>query len=65
MKQIDIVEIVEGMYFWNESLQEWKRAKKWSKMYHPAWLYLATQRKRPEIRETYRKKVLEAYRNKY
>lgn len=65
MKKIDIVKIVDDMYFWNESWQEWKQAKKWSKMYHPAWLYLATQRKRPEIRETYRKKVLEAYRNKY
>lgn len=47
-----------------DAWQEWRRAKKWSKMYHPAWLYLATQRKRPEIRETYRKKVLEAYHNK-
>ena len=64
MKQIDIVKIVEDIYFWYESRKEWRQAKKWSKMYHPAWIYLATQRKRPEVRETYRKKVLNAYRNK-
>ena len=47
-----------------DAWQEWKYAKKWAKIYHPAWLYFATQRKRPEIRETYRKKVLYAYRNR-
>ena len=47
-----------------DAWKEWQLAKKWSKARHPAWVHLATQRSRPEVRETYRKKVLEAYRNK-
>lgn len=61
MKQINVVEAVNA---WFDSWVEWQMAKRWSKKYHPTWMYLATQRKRPEIRETYRKKVLEVYRNK-
>ena len=61
MKMTDITNSIDS---WFDSWVEWQLAKKWSKKYHPAWLVLATQRKRPEIRETYRKKVLDAYRNK-
>lgn len=58
------MKLINTIDSWLDSWYEWQQAKKWSKMYHPAWLILATQRKRHEIRETYRKKVLEAYRNK-
>ena len=61
MKLNDVMETADA---WLDSWYEWRQAKKWSKKLHPAWLTFATQRKRPEIRETYRKKVLEAYRNK-
>lgn len=47
-----------------DAWREWQRAKKWSKDYHPAWVRLASQRSRPEVRKTYRKMVLDAYRNK-
>lgn len=60
-ESIKLLELAESRF---DSWLEWHRAKRWSKKLHPAWLHLATQRKRPEIKETYRKKVLEAYRNK-
>ena len=44
---------------------EWQDAKEWAKIMHPSWVYFATQRKRAEIRTTYRKKILEAYRRGY
>lgn len=53
---------------WNEIKRyisewlEWQDARCWAKAIHPGWVQLATQRKRPEIRETYRKKILKAYR---
>lgn len=40
---------------------EWQEAVSWAKMYHPDWVKLANQRRRPEIRETYRKKIVRAY----
>lgn len=40
---------------------EWQEAASWAKMHHPDWVKLATQRRRPEIRETYRKKIVRAY----
>ena len=40
---------------------EWQDIISWAKMYRPSWVYLATQTKRPEIKETYRKKVIRAY----
>lgn len=40
---------------------EWKDILAWAKIVHPSWYELATQRKRPEIRETYRKKILREY----
>ena len=44
------------------SWAEWQEAKDWAKSIHPGWHQLATQRKRPEIRATYRRKILNAYR---
>lgn len=40
---------------------EWQDIIRWAKMYHPNWACLATQTKRPEIRETYRNKIIRAY----
>lgn len=40
---------------------EWQEAVSWAKVSHPSWVKLATQRKRPEIRETYRTKIIRAY----
>lgn len=40
---------------------EWQNAIAWARMNHPSWVQLATQRKRPEIRETYRIKIMRAY----
>lgn len=40
---------------------EWNEALSWAKTYYPNWVKLATQMKRPEIRETYRMKILRAY----
>ena len=44
---------------------EWQDAKAWAKVFRPRWVPFATQRRRPELRETYRKKILEAYRDGY
>lgn len=55
---IKILEIVERTI---KSWLEWQKAKTWAKLVHSSWVYLATQQKRPEIRRTYRKKILEAY----
>lgn len=43
----------------------WDNAVAWAQMMHPSWVQLATQKKRPEIRETYRKKILDEYRKEY
>ena len=40
---------------------EWQDAVEWAKVVHPSWVQLATQRNRPEIQETYRKKILRGY----
>lgn len=40
---------------------EWHDAVSWAKKNHPSWVELATQKKRPEIRETYRMKIIRAY----
>ena len=40
---------------------EWQDIISWAKLYRPSWVHLATQTKKPEIRETYRKKILRAY----
>ena len=56
-------------YTWNDikkiiqSWFEWEDAKRWAKKRHPAWVQLATQNNRPEIQETYRKKILDEYNN--
>jgi hypothetical protein len=42
---------------------EWQDAKAWANVFHPSWVQFATQRRRPEIQETYRKKILNGYRN--
>lgn len=44
-----------------QSWFEWKDILAWAKIVHPSWYELATQRARPEIRETYRKKILREY----
>lgn len=54
-------------FTWNDinnlikSWFEWQDAKNWAKKRYPAWVQLATQYKRPEIRETYRTKILDEY----
>lgn len=40
---------------------DWQDAVAWAKISRPSWVQLATQRKRPEIRETYRQKILREY----
>lgn len=45
-----------------KSMNEWNNAKNWAEVFHPAWLYLATQEKRTELKETYRNKILYEYR---
>lgn len=40
---------------------DWQDALAWAKITHPSWAQLATQIKRPEIRETYRKKIVREY----
>ena len=44
---------------------EWQNAKYWAEEYHPAWVYLATQRNRPELREMYRDKIVREYYESY
>lgn len=44
-----------------KSRSEWQEAMNWAKLYYPNWVELATQRKKPEIRETYRTKIVRAY----
>ena len=44
-----------------KSVFEWKDIMAWAKIVHPSWYELATQRTRPEIRETYRKKIFREY----
>lgn len=44
-----------------QSWLDWQDAKSWARKRHPAWVQLATQYKRPEIRETYRNKILDEY----
>lgn len=39
----------------------WLEARAWARDAHPSWEYMATQEKRPELREEYRKKIMEAY----
>ena len=48
-----LIDVTEAMNTWYDSWLEWQLAKKWSKELHPAWVRLATQIKRPEIRETH------------
>lgn len=59
-----IMKLTDIISSWFDAWLEWQCAKRWSKRFHPAWLRLATQMKRPEIKATYRKKVLDAYRNR-
>lgn len=40
---------------------EWQDAIAWAKISHPSWVHLATQKRRPEIRQTYRNKIVRAY----
>lgn len=44
-----------------DSWLEWREALRWAKKRYPAWAQFATQRKRPEIRTTYRNKIMNAY----
>lgn len=43
---------------------KWQDIINWAYVYHPAWVQLATQTKRPEIQKTYRDKILRAYYDK-
>lgn len=47
-----------------QSWFEWKDVMAWAKIVHPSWHDLAMQKTRPEIRETYRKKIFEEYYNR-
>ncbi len=40
---------------------EWQEAVSWARLNCPSWVELATQGKRPDIRETYRTKIVRAY----
>ena len=40
---------------------DWTDAISWATINHPNWADIAIQRKRPEIRETYRTKIIRAY----
>lgn len=40
---------------------KWQDVKKWAEGLYPGWLYLATQEKRPELRELYKQRLIEAY----
>lgn len=42
---------------------EWQDALLWAEVLHPGMAYLATQDKRPELRDIYRTKIIEAYRS--
>lgn len=64
LKEHEVMKLIDIIDYWFDSWLEWQCAKRWSKRYHPAWLKLAMQMKRPEIKTTYRKKVLEAYRTR-
>lgn len=55
------IAIKNNYYLW----LEWQDALTWAKMSHPIWVQLATQKKRPEIRETYRQKILREYCDRY
>lgn len=57
----NIVKKLDYIKNYIRSQSEWQNAICWAKMYYPNWVKLATQRKRPEIRETYRKKILREY----
>lgn len=41
---------------------EWDKAKEWASESRPGWLYLATQKKRPQLNEEYKQKILDEYR---
>jgi hypothetical protein len=41
---------------------EWDKAQEWASGVHPGWLYLATQKKRPQLNEEYKQKILDEYR---
>lgn len=43
------------------SWHEWQIALTWAEVFHPSWAHLATQIGRPEIRKTYRRKILREY----
>ena len=41
---------------------EWQDAKAWAKVYHPAWVEIATKAEGEEARTIYKEKILAAYR---
>ena len=57
--------MIENIKQFAKSWIEWRDAKAWAKALHPNWVRFATQRKRPELRETYRKMILDGYHNRY
>ena len=65
MKKSYIVNALNSIEKFIQSWIEWENAKIWAELTHPSWLQYATQIRRPELRETYRKKILDGYRNGY
>lgn len=61
MKKFNYSQNIMNIKAFIKSKREWDRAVSWAKKAHPNWAHLATQMKRPEIRETYRKKILREY----
>ena len=62
------VKILEALYSMEHNMtlwMEWQNAKYWAEQYHPAWIHLATQRNRPELREMYRDKIVREYYESY
>lgn len=61
MKQFTLDAVINYIREWNK----WQNALAWAEVYYPSWAHLATQIRRPEIRETYRKKILREYYDRY
>lgn len=63
MKQFHIDQTLKDIKESIKLQREWRYAKAWAKVVYPNWIQFATQKKKPEIQETYRKKILNEYRN--
>jgi len=44
---------------------EWWKAVAWAEKFHPAWVEIYNRVQTPEVREIYRKMILQGYRQVY